>query len=80
MATAKTNELIGRIRAHLESIRDGSDHTGRWLDADGTECEEDDEGARWEEFSEEEQAAWLESVAAEAAQALQTLEELSKGL
>ncbi|MEY5098694.1 MAG: hypothetical protein RJA36_1413 [Pseudomonadota bacterium] len=52
-----------RLLQALQEIADGSDHTGRWLDADGSECEEGDEGARWEEFTAEEQSAWLDSVA-----------------
>lgn len=58
----------------LQSIKAGSDHTGRWLDESGTECEEDDPNARWEEFTDEEQAQWLDTVASDAERALTELQ------
>lgn len=59
-----------RMLAALQAILDGSDHTGRWLDPDGDECAEDDEGAYWCEFDENEQAAWLETVTSLAEEAI----------
>lgn len=64
----------------LRSIADGSDHTGRWLDADGccpAENEDDPEfnhgpGYTWTEYNEEEQAEWLESIPVIARDALAT--------
>lgn len=64
----------------LRSIQHGSDHDGRWLDANGNECDEDDEDARWEPFTVEEQKQWLETVAADAAQACEKLESLCSDL
>lgn len=57
---------ISKAMMAFATIRNGSDHDGRWLDASGTECEESDPGARWEEFTAEEQGSWLASAALEA--------------
>lgn len=54
----------------LQTIHDGSSHTGLWRDPDGTECDEDDPGASWEEFTQEEQSSWLYSVSETAKDAL----------
>jgi hypothetical protein len=59
----RLRQLNAELVAALETILAGSDHTGRWLDPDGSECDEGDPGARWEEFDLLEQQAWLESVA-----------------
>ncbi len=56
-----TRALVIAMTA-LRDIAQGCDHDGRWLDRDETECEETDEGAKWEPFTEEEQANWLVSV------------------
>lgn len=44
----------------LKQIRDGSEK-GRWLDASGNECAEGE--GEWTEYDQEEQTAWIESVA-----------------
>jgi hypothetical protein len=49
--------------AALKSIVEGCAVTGRWLDEDGNECAEGDEGARWEEYTGEEQDLWVASCA-----------------
>jgi hypothetical protein len=69
---------LADLRSLLESLHGGSEATGRWLDADGTECEEDDEGATWEEYTEEEQRQWLDTVAEDAKRALELLAILEK--
>jgi hypothetical protein len=61
LAADKVELVVG-----LREIHDGSEHEGRWLDEDGNECDEHDEGARWCRFTADEQAAWLDSVAATA--------------
>ncbi len=68
------NELLKQVLGAAEAIREqqrqmlittwaGSARSGRWLDAseDGTgdECSSDTEGAEWEPYTDEEQAAWL---------------------
>lgn len=60
--------------ASLKTIEEGSAVSGRYLDASGAECEEDDEGAIWHEYSREEQDAWLDTVAVHAAAARQALQ------
>lgn len=72
-----TLEFKALLRAitTLKQIRDGSQNDGRWLDASGSECDEDDPGAKWTEFTQEEQAIWLSSVAQDADEALTAIRE-----
>lgn len=62
-ALSPAEDRAAIMLAALESMVAGSEATGRWLDARGHECSEDEEGATWEEYTEEEQNAWLASVA-----------------
>lgn len=64
---------LTQVRSLLDSIWRGSGNAGRWLDANGHECDEEDAGATWEPYSQEEQGDWLESVASQARQALDLL-------
>lgn len=54
----------------LQKILEGSEVTGRWLDSTGSQCDEDDEGAEWHPYDEEEQDNWIASVADMAREAL----------
>lgn len=58
----------------LKEIQPGSADHGRWLDSTGDECEEDDEGAEWYEYTDEEQRDWLDTVAATAQAAIDKAE------
>lgn len=69
----RQQEVLEELGSVLRTIRDGSDHDGRWLDSSGTECDEDDPEAQWYPFDEEEQGAWLDTVAQQAAAGLQAL-------
>ena len=55
-------EEAAKMRAALEEILRGSDHTGVWHDVAGNECDKEAEGAEFREFTPEEQTAWLDSV------------------
>ena len=70
----KLREAKATAIAELKSILEGSEATGRWLDDTGSECAEEDEGAIWHEYTEEEQNAWLSSVADNARSLLAKLE------
>lgn len=74
-----TLELKALLRAiaTLKQIRDGSQNDGRWLDDSGAECDESDPGAKWTEFTQEEQALWLSSVAEDADDTLTAIRELA---
>jgi hypothetical protein len=61
---------VSRLEAALRAIIAGSEVTGRWLDPHGAECGEDDPGAEWHEYDEDEQRIWLASVAGIAEKAL----------
>jgi hypothetical protein len=61
---------VSRLETALHAIIAGSEVTGRWLDPRGAECGEDDPGAEWHEYDEDEQGTWLASVAGIAEQAL----------
>ncbi len=67
--------LDQKLAEALREIIGGSEVTGRWLDASGTECGEDDDGAEWHEYDEEEQNNWLGSCVAIASSALKGYEE-----
>lgn len=64
-----------KLAQALRTIINGGEDSGRWLDASGTECSQDDDGAQWREYTEEEQQSWLESCAAIARKALEGYEE-----
>lgn len=59
-----------RYEQALRAIAAGSGPTGRWLDALGQETTEDNPEATWEEYTEEENASWLETVTRLAEEAL----------
>lgn len=67
--------LDQKLAEALREIIGGSEVTGRWLDASGTECGEDEDGAEWHEYDEEEQNNWLGSCVAIASSALKGYEE-----
>lgn len=67
--------LDQKLAEALRTIIGGSEVTGRWLDASGTECHEDDDGAEWHEYDEEEQNNWLGSCVAIAQGALEGYED-----
>ena len=67
---ALLNQVLETVEAGMKQQRQmlitawaGSARSGRWLDTaeDGTgdECSSDTEGAEWEPYTDEEQAAWL---------------------
>lgn len=62
------------LRKALQEIQQGSQKTGRWLDEAGAECDEGADGARWIEFTPEEQADWLQTVTRIASEALAATE------
>jgi len=70
-------KVIDTVLQKLRTILRGSNHDGRWLDEHGTECDEDDPGAEWHPFTEEEQGQWLETVCDEARAALQEIGKLT---
>lgn len=57
----------------FQQIIAGSCHTGIWRDETGTECEEGDDLATFEEFTLEEQNTQLETVTEQAEAALEIL-------
>lgn len=59
-----------KLASALREIESGSAVAGRWLDATGTECEAQADGAVWHEYTQEEQAEWIETCAAMARHAL----------
>ena len=61
---------VARYEQALRTIAAGSGPTVRWLDANGHETAEDDPEAIWEEYTEEENASWLETVTRLAEEAL----------
>lgn len=61
---------VSRLETALHVIIAGSEVTGRWLDPHGAECGEDDPGAEWHEYDEDEQGTWLASVVGIAEEAL----------
>lgn len=67
--------LDQKLAEALREIIKGSEDTGRWLDERGDECGEDDDGAKWHEYSQEEQNSWLGSCLDMARGALQGYEE-----
>lgn len=59
---AAQQTAIKAMLAKFQAIGDGCENSeGRWLDEQGSECAEDEEGARFEEFTASEQVAWLET-------------------
>lgn len=60
----------------LDTLRAGSDHTGRWLDESGAECAPDVENARWAPFTDEEQSSWIASVAEQTKNTLERIDQL----
>lgn len=66
---------VSRLEAALRDIIAGSEASGRWLDPNGTECGEDDPGAEWHEYDENEQGDWLAAVTGIAERALQEKED-----
>lgn len=77
---AKSFELKALLLAiaQLKEISSGSDHSGRWLDSDDTECSEDDEGAKWEDFTLEEQNGWIDSVSDQCQSLLMQIAEMAR--
>lgn len=75
-----TLEFKALLRAitTLKEIRNGSRNDGRWLDDSGSECDEDDPGAKWTEFTQEEQAMWLSTVADDADATLTAIREMAR--
>lgn len=68
-------EQVRILRKAMTSIYKGSKKNGRWLDGNGTECNEDDPGAEWEFYSAEEQRVWMESICDQAFAALEATKE-----
>lgn len=71
------NALLLLAISKLKTISGGSDPAGRWLDSSGTECSEDEDGARWEKFTLEEQNSWLESIAFDCQNALDRITQMA---
>ena len=73
-------EILDRMHQHLQSICEGSSAKGRWLDAGGTECDPEAEGAHWEPYTAEEQSMWLDTVVAHTAAVIGLGHELKQRL
>ena len=53
------SDLVLVLLSALKDIREGAAVSGRWLDANGDECDESADGAEWTEYTAEENEAWL---------------------
>ncbi len=71
---AKRIAVLPDLVTALNEIIEGCSVDGRWLDASGTECDEDAEGATWMQYTGEEQDQWILSVADIARRAVAKLE------
>ena len=74
-SVTKLRAQVATMREALTRIREGSAHTGRWLDGNGTECKEDDPNAEWEPYTADEQRTWLATVVETAETALEATKE-----
>ena len=80
--TVPATELLNLLRFHqqrvavIEYLRmaAGGSAEGRWLDSDGCECGEDDEGADFTPYAPEDQQGWIDTLAGNAQELLDQLE------
>lgn len=71
----KLRAQVATLREAMTSIYEGSKNNGRWLDGNGTECNEEDPGAGWVFYSPEEERVWMESICDQAFDALEATKE-----
>lgn len=57
-----TEEDRAALLRELDGHQEGTAATGRWLDENGEECDESDEGASWYEYDDEENALWMRTM------------------